>query len=112
MGYVMSNEPSQVNNHSRFRLETGIDVLENWAETASQTKKNAIYRALFAMLDGTLFRTYRVIDDFQRLNEVFVIVKDDLAMKIRVNSVDSFDIVAIGPCGQAADLHTGRWPDQ
>jgi hypothetical protein len=108
----MANEPSQVNNNPRFRLDTGLDVLEDWAETASQTKKNAVYRALFAMLDGTLFRTYRVVDDFQRLNEVFVIVKDDLMMKIRVNCVDSFDIVAIGPCGQATDLHPDRWPNK
>ena len=109
---VIVNESSQVNNAPRFRLEAGLDVLDNWAQTASQTKKNAIYRALFAMQDGTMFRTYRVIDEFQRPNEVFVIVKDNLVMKIRVNCVDSFAIVSIGPCGHTADLHTGRWPAQ
>jgi hypothetical protein len=105
----MANESSQVNNSPRFRLETGLDVLDFWAESASQSKKNALYRALFAMQDGTLFRTYRIVDDFQKLNEVFVIVKDDLVMKLRINSVDSFDIVAIGPCGHLTDLQTGRW---
>jgi hypothetical protein len=105
----MANEPSQVNGTTHARLESGIDVLEDWAETASQSKKNAVYKALFAMQDGSLFRTYRVIDDFQRPNEVFVIVKNDLVMKIRVNCLDAFDIVEIGPCGNTADLRTGRW---
>ena len=103
----MANEPSQVNGTPRYRLETGLDVLEIWAETASQSKKNAVYKALFAMQDGSLFRTYRVIDDFQRPNEVFVIVKDDLVMKIRVNCVDSFDIVAINSCGHNGNLRPG-----
>ena len=106
----MANETGKVNDTPRFRLETGIEVLDEWAETASQTKKNAVYEALFAMQDGSLFRTYRVIDDFKRADEVFVIVKDDLAMKIRINCVDSFTIVAIGPCGHMTDLQTGRWP--
>jgi len=105
----MVNDSSQVNGTPRFRMDSGLDVLDVWAESASQTKKNAIYEALFAMQDGSLFRTYRVIDDFQLLNEVFVIVKDDLVMKIRINSIDSFDIVAIDRCGNTADLQSGRW---
>ena len=108
----MANESSQVNGTPRSRMENGLDVLDVWAETASQSKKNAIYKALFAMQDGSLFRSYRVIDDFQRPNEVLVIVKDDLVMKIRINSLDSFDIVAIGPCGHLTDLQTGRWQAQ
>jgi hypothetical protein len=108
---VMLNESSQVNDSTpRFRMESGHDVLDVWADTASQTKKNAIYKALFAMQDGSLFRTYRVIDDYQRPNEVFVIVKDNLVMKIRVNCIDSFTIVAIGACGRTSDLQSGRWP--
>jgi hypothetical protein len=90
-------------------MEDGFDALEEWSETASQSKRNAVYKALFAMQDGTLFRSYRVIDDFQKANEVFVIVKDDLAMKIRIKSVDAFDVVAIGPCGHTADLQNGKW---
>jgi hypothetical protein len=95
----MANESSQVNNTIRFRMESGSDVLDAWSENASQSQRNAVYKALFAMQDGSLFRTYRVIDDFQQVNEVFVIVKDDLMMKIRVKCVDAFDIVSIGPCG-------------
>lgn len=94
----MANEPSQ-HTTIRFRMETGLDVLEDWAETANPRERNAVYKALFAMQDGSLFRTYRVIDDFQRPNELFAIVTNDLVMKIRVNCVDSFSVTAIGPCG-------------
>ena len=82
---------------TRFRLETGLDVLDLWTETARQAHKNAVYKALFAMLDGSLFRTYRVVDDYQRPAELFVIVRDDLVMKIRINCFDSFGVVHIGP---------------
>jgi hypothetical protein len=82
---------------ARFRLETGLEVLDDWSESASQSQKNVVHKALFAMLDGTLFRTYRVVDDYQRPSELFVIVKDDLVMKIRINCFDSFGIVHIGP---------------
>jgi hypothetical protein len=105
----MANESSQVNGTPRARMDNGLDVLDVWAETATQSRKNAVYKALFAMQDGSLFRTYRVIDDFKLPNEVFVIVKDNLVMKIRINCVDSFDVVAIGPCGTLTDLQAGRW---
>ena len=88
--------------HSSFRLETGIEGLEDWSETASQSAKNAVHKALFAMIDGTLFRTYRIVDDYQRPNERFVIVKDNLVMKIRIHCFDSFGIVHIGPPTAAA----------
>ncbi len=90
---------------TRFRLETGIEVLEDWSATASQAAKNAVHKALFAMLDGTLFRTYRIVDDYQRPNELFVIVRDDLVMKIRIDCFDSFGIVHIGPPAASAGFH-------
>ncbi|MFC4856979.1 DUF6235 family protein [Actinophytocola glycyrrhizae] len=87
---------------TRFRLETGVEVFEEWATTASQHAKNAAHKALFAMVEGTLFRSYRVVDDYQRPNELFVIVKDDLVMKIRINCFDSFGVVHIGPPAESA----------
>lgn len=87
---------------TRFRLETGLEVLEDWSDAASQSQKNAVHKALFAMVEGTLFRTYRVVDDYQRPSELFVIVKDDLVMKIRINCFDSFGVVHIGPPEQSA----------
>lgn len=105
----MMNEYTEIDGttprSARFRMETGLEVLESWAETASQSKKNSVYKALFAMLDGSLFRTYRIVDDFQRPNELFVIVKDDLMVKIRVNCFDSFGIVHIGQPGSSPAEH-------
>ena len=94
------NEPTRYNGlpaHSRFRLELGLDVLEAWADNAPLSMKNAVYQALLAMVDGSLFRNYRVIDDYQRPNEVFVIVRDNLMIKLRINCVDSFGVLYIGP---------------
>jgi hypothetical protein len=88
---------------TRFRLETGLEVLEEWSDAALQSQRNAIYKALFAMQDGSLFRRYRIVDDFQRPNELYVIVKDDLVMKIRVNCFDSFGIVHIGQPGTSPE---------
>jgi len=106
----MQNEPTnQVNHPTCFRLETGIEVIEEWAETASQARRNVVYEALFAMVDRSLFSRYRVVDDYRRPNEFFVIVKDDLAMKIRVNCYDSFGVVGIGPCGSVSDLQSAPW---
>ena len=87
---------------AQFRLETGLDVLEDWTASASQSQKNAVHKALFAMVDGTLFRTYRVIDDYRRPSELFVVVKDNLVMKIRINCFDSFGVVHIGPPSESA----------
>jgi hypothetical protein len=87
---------------TQFRLETGLDVLDDWTESASQTQKNAVHKALFSMVDGTLFRTYRVIDDYKRPSELFVVVKDNLVMKIRINCFDSFGIVHIGLPSESA----------
>jgi hypothetical protein len=92
-------------SRTKFRLETGLDVLDEWSQTAGQSRKNAVYQALFAMQDGSLFRRYRIIDDFQRPNELFVIVKDDLVVKIRVNCFDSFGIVHIGQPGSSPAEH-------
>ena len=96
----MTNE-NKVNKVTYSRMEAGFDVLDVWSETASPSKKNAVYKALFAMQDGSLFRTYRVMDDFQRADEIFVVVKEDLVVKIRVKSFDAFDVLSIGPAEQA-----------
>jgi hypothetical protein len=95
-------------SRSKFRMETGVEVLDTWADTARQSDLNAIYKALFAMLDGSLFRTYRIVDDFQRPNELYVIVKDDLVLKVRINCFDSFGIVGIGTRDEFTERH-GAW---
>jgi hypothetical protein len=90
------------------QMETGSEVLEEWTETAGQADRNAVHKALFAMQDGSLFHTYRVVADVQLPNELYVIVKDDLVLKLRVNSRDSFDVVGIGP----RDHFTTQYDDE
>jgi hypothetical protein len=81
----------------RFRMDTGIDVLETWADDAAQDEKDAVYAALFAMADRSLLRTYRVVDDGMELSEFFVLLRDGLVIKMRVHCFDSFGVVYIGP---------------
>lgn len=81
------------------RMETDA-VLDRWARTARQADRNAVHKALFAILDGSVLRTYRVVEDAQLPNELYIIVKDDLVLKVRVadvNDFSSFEIVGIGP---------------
>jgi hypothetical protein len=97
-------EPTGSIHRSRIRLETGLDVLERWNESATQTEKNAVYKALFAIADGSVFKAYRVVDDWQRLNEFFVLVKDNLVVKVRVHSFESYGVVFVGPADQAPGI--------
>jgi uncharacterized protein DUF6235 len=94
-------------SRARFRMETGIEVLEKWAEGTRQSRKNVVYRALFAVADGSVFRTYRIVDDFQHANEFFVILREDLVLKVRVHDFDSFGIVYIGPGVDAPRFELG-----
>jgi len=50
---------------ARFHLEQGLDVLEAWVDKAPKSATNVVYKALFAMIDGSIFRTYRIIDDLE-----------------------------------------------
>jgi hypothetical protein len=90
-------EPAGSVNHPRVRMDTGIDVLETWADGATQRDKNTVHAALFAMTERRLLRTYQVIDDEVELSEFFVLLPDDLVVKMRVHSFDSFGLVYIGP---------------
>jgi hypothetical protein len=81
---------------ARYRMDTGLEVLSAWADTARQDDKNAVYKALFAVLDGSVFHAYRIVDDHERANEFYVMVENRLAIKVRVHRVDSFGIVHIG----------------
>jgi hypothetical protein len=95
---------------AQYRMETD-EVLGQWARTASQADRNAVHKALFAMLDGSLFQTYRIVENVQMQNELYVIVKDDLVLKLRVNDindVDSFDILDIGPPDHFSTPHDGQ----
>jgi hypothetical protein len=80
----------------RFRLKRGVDVLDIWSRTATQATRNAVYRVLFAVQDGSVFRRYRTIDSYLDPQEFCVYVHDDLVIGIRIDD-GVFGIGYIGP---------------
>jgi hypothetical protein len=82
---------------TQFRMDAALDALDNWADTATDAARAALYEALFAVVDGTVERAYQVVDDERRLNEFSVVVHPELVVKIRVNSFNSFEVVYVGP---------------
>jgi len=92
-------------------MDTGGDVLEKWADDASEREKNAVYAALFAMTDRSLLRTYRIVDDGLELSQFFVLLPGDLVVKVRVHCFDSFGLVYVGPRADAPGLRATLPPD-
>lgn len=81
---------------SRLRLSLGMAQLEEWAATAGQAEKNALYKMLFAVADGSVFRTYKVLDDVQEVGEFFVLVREDLVVKVNFPRPGTFGVLFIG----------------
>ncbi|HEY3260974.1 MAG TPA: DUF6235 family protein [Pseudonocardiaceae bacterium] len=79
-----------------LRLTSGLRRLEQWATAASQTEKNAVYKALFAIADGSAFSSYKITHEVHRMGELSVQVRDDLVIRICFRHFDAFGIVYIG----------------
>jgi hypothetical protein len=90
-------EPIGGTDHPRFRMNTGLHILHEWADGATAHEKKVVYEALFAMTDRSLLRHYRIVDDERELSEFYVLLRGGLVIKMRVHSVDSFGLVYIGP---------------
>ena len=88
----------------RFRLDMGMARLDDWADTANQIDRNAVYKALFSVADGTVFQAYKVLDDVHQAREFFVMVRDDLVVKICFHESDAFGILYIGPINDGPEL--------
>lgn len=82
------------------RLDHGHELLERWSSTASQTDRNAVYKTLFAVLEGSVRDTHIVLDGSGGAAEYAVLVRESLVVDIRVDGDDSFTLVAIGAPGQ------------
>jgi hypothetical protein len=78
------------------RLNSGLDVLEEWSRTASQSARNLVYRALFAVGDGSLFRTFQTMTYRDRPDEITIYLREDLVVTISRSETDFFDIAYIG----------------
>jgi hypothetical protein len=78
--------------------------LERWAATASQIDKNAVYDVLFAVSDGSVFRSHTVLDDVQRAGEFFVLARENVVVKVSIQPFDTFGVLYIGP-NESIDFH-------
>ena len=96
-----------IENDGRIRLTSGMHLLERWSATADRFEKDAVYAALFAVLDGSVVRSYKIFDDIRRPRESFVLVREDLVVKICFTAADAFEIVYIGPASAAPGFDLG-----
>jgi hypothetical protein len=87
---------------SRLRLGSGLELLERWADTAGQAAKNAMYKALFAISDGSVFQSYDIVDHHAQPGEFTVMIKDDLVVRVCVHDTAMFGISFIGRVGSPA----------
>jgi hypothetical protein len=93
--------------YSRIRLRGGLDQLERWSAAAGQADQNAVYEVLFAVCDGSVFWAYLTVDDRRAPGELFVLVRTDTVVKVRLAETDAFDIVYIGAAGEAPGYERG-----
>lgn len=89
----------------RLRLGSGIDVLNAWTDAASNADVTAVADALFSIVERTVYLDYPVIDDSTVARELVVVVRDDLAIRVRLDDVEKFGIVFIGSPAEALELH-------
>lgn len=85
----------------RLRLGTGMELLEQWADGAGQAAKNVMYKALFAISDGSVFHSYRIVAHRSPPGEFTVLVKDDLVVRVCLHDPCTFGISFIGRVGSA-----------
>jgi hypothetical protein len=90
----------------RLRLGQGSDILESWTEGASVRDTNAMAAALFSLVERTVYHQYPVIDDSTLAREFVVVVRDDLAIRVRLEHVEKFSVLFVGT--PAAALELGR----
>lgn len=85
----------------RLQLTAGLEVLEEWAESATQAERNIVYEALFAIGDGSVFIIYDVFGDPEDPFNFVILVKNDLVLKISVRRAESaFEIRYVGALEQ------------
>jgi|RhiMethySRZTD1v2_1073278.scaffolds.fasta_scaffold4346606_1 hypothetical protein len=87
-----------------FKLTTGLEHLEDWSGGAGQAHKNILYKALFTVPDGSVFYNYGVLRAADNPFEFFVLIREDLVLKISFPDESSFGILYIGPLEGAPGL--------
>jgi hypothetical protein len=106
----MMNDPERILGRlagRRNQLNAGLDVLDIWSETAAQSARNTLYRALFAVTDGSVFRFFQTSSHRARPDEVTIYLRADLVVTISQTEADLFDITYIGPLDGAPGVIGG-----
>jgi hypothetical protein len=89
--------------YSPLRLRAGLGNLDRWSVGSRQAVRNAVYRALFAIGDGSVFRAYRTLRR-PSSGQMQVQVRDDTVVSVRLTPGDTYDIEYIGDPEQAPDI--------
>jgi hypothetical protein len=88
----------------RLQLIAGVELLDTWAEAASQIERNAVYEALFSVSDGSAFLVYDVFGDSRDPGNFILLVKADLVLKVMIRPAESaFEIRYVGGLDESAD---------
>ena len=96
----------------RLRLDTGLEVLEEWSRSASQAERNIVYEALFSVSDGSAFMIYDVFGDGRNPPNFIISVVPELVLRIYLRRVESvFGVLYVGAPEigrpEGGDLHQG-----
>jgi hypothetical protein len=91
-------------NGKNLKLDNGLQQLEDWADAAPHIHKNQLYKALFAVTDGTVHHNYGVLQDKENPNAHFVLVREDLVLKVNYSGPGAFEIAYIGPMEDAPGI--------
>jgi hypothetical protein len=92
-----------MNGTKNLKMDNGMRQLEVWADTAHQVHKNHLYKALFAVTDGSVANHYAVLRGTEETTR-FVLVREDLVLKVTYPDADSFTIDYIGPMDDAPGI--------
>jgi hypothetical protein len=87
-----------------LQLNGGLDVLDAWSETAPQAARNTVYRALFAVTDGTLSQSFMTMSHRDHPAELAICLREDLVVTISRTEPGFYDIAYIGSVDDAPGL--------
>lgn len=100
----MTAIPANASRPSAYTVTGGLDLFDEWSAQATQSQKNIVHRVLFSVADKSVFANYPVVDDVANHMEYFVLAKNDLTVKIRIDGIDAFSILYIGASVDAPGL--------
>lgn len=96
----------------RLRLTSGLRLLDEWSEAATQADRNAVYEVLFAVADKSIYESCDVIHINAGAPQIMVIVNVDLVTRIWLHDDETFGIAYIGPFSPNTPVEMGMPGDE